>query len=166
MIGIIPSEDSVAPTARWMGFLHCLLKGDNTITVPEQNIFVPAGKTYRVNYVFEKLTISGRNELNADLYGDAIYYYNNQPMSPQLLYSALNFATDKQGFERVTRDTVEGNDRFGIRAKGIGQFKTEYGTELYIEVIDITNSRNPVKVETRSVPVEFKTISVDTRVAK
>ncbi|MGG4266705.1 ETX/MTX2 family pore-forming toxin [Peribacillus simplex] len=134
--------------------------------VPSQQIPVPAGKTYKVEYTFEKITVSGKNNLNANLYGDVTYYFNNQPMSPSLLYSQLNFASDKQGFERVIRDTVEGNDRFGIKATGIGQFSTEFGTRLYAKITDITDSRNPVTVETKAMPVKFETISVDTKVVE
>ncbi|MGE7623890.1 ETX/MTX2 family pore-forming toxin [Viridibacillus sp. NPDC096237] len=135
-------------------------------TVPSQGIPVPAGKKYKVEYKFEKITVSGENKINADLFGDATSYFNNQPMSPQLLYSALSFASDKQGFEPVIRDNAVGNDRFGIRATGIGQFSTEFGTRLYAKISDITDSRKPVTIETKTIPVEFETISVDTRVVE
>ncbi|MBG9749678.1 hypothetical protein ABD81_03385 [Bacillus thuringiensis] len=137
-----------------------------TFTLPSQPVPVPAGKTYKVEYKFEKVSISGRNQLNANLYGDVTYYYNNQPLSPQLLYSALGRAADTQGFERIIRDTVSGNDRFGIRATGIGLFKTEFGTRLFASITDITNPRSPVKIETKTIPVEFKTISENTRVVE
>ncbi|MEE3809570.1 MULTISPECIES: ETX/MTX2 family pore-forming toxin [Lysinibacillus] len=133
-------------------------------TVPPQGFPVPAGKKYKVEYVFEKITISGRNRLNADLYGDATYYYNNLPMSPQLLYSAMNFASDTQGFERVIRDNAEGNDRFGIRATGEGRFSTEFGTRLYAKITDITDSKKPVTIETKKIPVNFETLSVATKI--
>ncbi|MEB4819159.1 hypothetical protein QAC07_25495, partial [Bacillus thuringiensis] len=127
---------------------------------------LPAGKKYKVEYVFEKVKVSGKNKIDASLFGDVTYYYNNQPMSPQLLYSVQGLATDKQGFEQVIRDSAVGNDRFGIKTTGIGQFNTEFGTHLTRTLTDITDSRNPVKLETKNVPVEFKTLSIETRVIK
>ncbi|MBK3493962.1 ETX/MTX2 family pore-forming toxin [Viridibacillus sp. YIM B01967] len=133
-------------------------------TIPSQEVPVPAGKKYKVEYKFEKITVSGKNKINADLFGDTTSYFNNQPMSPRLLYSALIFASDNQGFEQVIRDNAVGNDRFGIRATGIGQFSTEFGTRLYAKISDITDSKKPVTIETKTIPVKFETISVDTRV--
>ncbi|MGE6514063.1 ETX/MTX2 family pore-forming toxin [Lysinibacillus sphaericus] len=137
---------------------------DRKFIIPPQGFSVPAGKKYKVEYVFEKITISGKNKINADLYGDATYTFNNQPMSPQLLYSALNFASDKQGFEPVIRNNAVGNDRFGIRATGVGQFSTEFGTRLYAKITDITNSKKPVMLETKTIPVEFETLSANTKI--
>ncbi|GED66114.1 ETX/MTX2 family pore-forming toxin [Lysinibacillus fusiformis] len=135
-------------------------------SVPSVLIPVPAGRKYLVEYRFEKQTVSGRNRINADLFGDAVYYFNNQPMSPQLLYSALRFATDTQGFEQVIRDSAVGNDRFGIRGTGVGQFRTEFGTSLYIRTTDITNSQEPVIIETITIPVKIETISEKTKVVE
>ncbi|MED2040100.1 ETX/MTX2 family pore-forming toxin [Bacillus wiedmannii] len=141
-------------------------KEKRKFTVPSIEVPVPAGKKYKVEYVFEKVKVSGKNKIDANLYGDVTYYYNNQPMSPQLLYSVQGLAADKQGFEQVIRDSAVGNDRFGIKTTGIGQFSTEFGTRLTRTLTDITDSRNPVKLETKNVPVEFKTLSTDTRVIK
>ncbi|MEI4790277.1 ETX/MTX2 family pore-forming toxin [Bacillus sp. FJAT-53060] len=141
-------------------------KETRTFSVPSVLIPVPAGKKYLVEYRFEKQTVSGRNRINADLFGDAIYYHNNLPLSPQLLYSALRFATDTQGFTQVIRDSGVGNDRFGIRSTGVGQFRTEFGTSLYIRTTDITNSQKPVLIETKTLPVKIETISEDTKVVE
>ncbi|EOP91367.1 hypothetical protein IGM_02013 [Bacillus cereus HuB4-4] len=138
-------------------------------TVPSQEIPVPAGKKYKVEYRFEKLTISGKSRINADLFGDITYMWNNKPLSGTLLHSALNKATDKQGFEPVIRDTSltpEWNDKFGVRATGIGEFRTEFGTRLTAKLTDVTDPRNPVLVETKAVPVKFKTISENTKVVE
>ncbi|WP_223840605.1 ETX/MTX2 family pore-forming toxin [Bacillus cereus] len=136
-------------------------------TVPSQEIPIPSGKKYKVEYRFEKLTISGSSRINADLFGDVTYMWNNQPLSPNLLYSALNKATNKQGFEQVIRDTSltpEWNDKFGVRATGIGAFRTEFGTRLIARISDVTDTKNPVTVQTKTIPVKFETISENIKV--
>ncbi|MEI4790278.1 ETX/MTX2 family pore-forming toxin [Bacillus sp. FJAT-53060] len=132
-------------------------------SVPSVLIPVPAGKKYLVEYRFEKQTVSGKNKIHADLFGDATFLYNGQPF-PQPLNGALNWATDKQGFERVVRNY--GTVKMGIRNTGVGQFRTEFGTSLYIRTTDITNPQKPVLIGTKTLPVKTETISVNTKVVE
>ncbi|MDK8182591.1 ETX/MTX2 family pore-forming toxin [Paenibacillus sp. UMB4589-SE434] len=122
-----------------------------TLIVPPQNVIVPAGKTYRVNYVFDKLKVSGRNTLLADIFG--LSFYSIFWDSPESIGIALNYASDKQGLIRVEREDRPIFDklRYGVRAEGEGRFSTEYGTRLYVTVDDVTNPSKPIPVETRIV---------------
>ncbi|QOS97995.1 ETX/MTX2 family pore-forming toxin [Brevibacterium sp. JNUCC-42] len=137
------------------------------LIAPSQNIIVPAGKTYKLNYVFEKVTISGKNNIIADVYGKV--YYRNVPGLAHSLGQTWAWASDKQGLKLVYRDGQQNPDpalNSGVEVEGIGEFRTDFGTKLYVEVEDITNPNKPVLVETREIPVEFKSISEDTRVVE
>ncbi|MED1785027.1 ETX/MTX2 family pore-forming toxin [Brevibacillus fortis] len=138
-----------------------------TLIAPPQNVVVPPYKTYKVNYVFEKMTISGKNNIEADLFGRV--FYRNVPDLSYSLGQTWAWAKDKQGFERVNRELNYPYDhwlRNGIRTQGVGEFKTEFGTRLTVVFEDVTDPRNPVVVEKREVPVKFKTISENVREVK
>ncbi|WP_051287347.1 ETX/MTX2 family pore-forming toxin [Paenibacillus taiwanensis] len=122
-----------------------------TLIVPPQNVNVPAGKTYRVNYVFDKLIVSGRNSLLADIFG--LSFYSIFWDYPESIGIAINYASDKQGLIHVEREDRPIFDklRHGVRAEGEGRFITEYGTRLYVTVDDVTNPNKPTLVETRIV---------------
>lgn len=101
---------------------------------------VPAGKTYRVDYVFTKISVSGNSRLDAELFGKFQY----QSLRPVSYYEAvLGAATDtldpskREGF--VTVYGPAPHYERGVKQSGTSPFSSVKGVDFYVEIRDVTN---------------------------
>jgi Clostridium epsilon toxin ETX/Bacillus mosquitocidal toxin MTX2 len=102
---------------------------------------VPAGKTYKIDYVFTKITVSGNSRLDAELFGT----YNYQTLQPVTYQEVdLGAATDildpskREGFVTVYGPAPHYTSR-GVKQTGTSPFSSVKGVDFFVEIRDVTN---------------------------
>lgn len=102
---------------------------------------VPAGKTYKLDYVFTKVTVSGNSRLDAELFGT----YNYQTLQPVIYQEVdLGAATDildpskREGFVTVYGPAPHYTSR-GVKQTGTSPFSSVKGIDFSVKIYDITD---------------------------
>lgn len=120
-------------------------------TVPSQNVQVPAGHTYKLNWVLNTGTASGTSDLTSqvsakvpykrDIFsGERISYDLGQAMDVQndlingLIYMPYMW-DENNNWEKL-------DDSSALRKWGTATYKAKIGTELIMEIIDVTSSQD------------------------
>jgi len=118
----------------------------NTITATAQPVKVPPNKIYKAEVYFEKKSTSGNVEIYADVF-TSVRAVNDGVVTS--IGSALDKATNRYGLIKSPNDTKK------VRAKGTGDFKIEYGTNLIVKVYDVTagTKSNKTLVDTKIIPL-------------
>lgn len=120
-------------------------------TVPSQNVQVPAGHTYKLNWVLNTGTASGTTDLTSqvsakvpykiDIFsGERISYDIGQAMDVQndlingLIYMP-HMWDENNNWEKL-------DDSSALRKWGTATYKAKIGTELIMEIIDVTSPQD------------------------
>ncbi|WP_270252968.1 ETX/MTX2 family pore-forming toxin [Lactococcus garvieae] len=120
-------------------------------TVPSQSVQVPAGHTYKLNWVLNTGTASGTSKLTSQVSaqvpykidsftGERISYEVGQAMDAQndlingLIYMPQMW-DENNNWEKL-------DDSTALRKWGTATYKAKIGTELIMEIIDVTSSQD------------------------
>lgn len=133
--------------------------------VPSQNINVPAGRKYKVNWVMNTGVATGTVNLISNisahipfkLYNGNIYSHGiGAAISNQDRLVAAMPDTKYKWSERKNWEIV--GPYQAIRNWGNAQYKAVFGTELVMKITDVTNEHSPVTVQ--KVPMNLAPITV------
>ncbi|WEV45336.1 ETX/MTX2 family pore-forming toxin [Streptococcaceae bacterium ESL0687] len=128
-------------------------------TVPPQTIDIPAGKTYKVEWMMKTGVAKGTANLTTRVTADIPYQVNNGTVSTtdlktamtrqQALVNQLTYPTlwDYQWQWEVSGDSV-------FRQWGTSTYTVKYGTDLVMKVYDVTK-RNAEPVLIDSIPMDI-----------
>lgn len=119
-----------------------------TIASPPQPVTVPANKIYKAQVYFEKNTTSGNVELFADVLTCFGSYGVIYPIG-----KAIEMTDNTYGLIKSPNDSKQ------VRAKGKGKFKVEYGTNLIVNIYDVTAEKADTVEESKL--VKTKVIPID-----
>lgn len=135
-------------------------------SVPSQEIEVPAGKTYKVEWLLKTGIATGTTNLTSQVkalipykyipgdnlretygYADAVnVYYTNYKNKPKAWHEGANYRhlfTSRNVMERIW---------------GTARYKAEYGTEFIMKVSDVSKPSSPIFVKTIPVADLSRTI--------
>ncbi|MFK3844007.1 MULTISPECIES: ETX/MTX2 family pore-forming toxin [Serratia] len=132
-----------------------------TWTVAPFSVKVPANKTYRVDFVFEKVHVSGNTKIDADLFG--IYFYKSiqPPVANSVQLGAITDTIDpekREGF--VTTYGPAPHYERGVKQVGTSPFSGVQGLDMTVEIKDITDG-NVVLVKKIDSIAKFEVIEVN-----
>lgn len=132
--------------------------------MPSQTITVPAHKTYKVEWILIKGKAEGTTNLDATITG--VIPYKRIKNSMRRDFMPIGEAVNLQNtFERDHSQGVlswspihswsDYNTDLTTASKTVGRakYKAEYGVELVMEVYDVTNNSNPIKVTSETLNV-------------
>lgn len=133
-----------------------------TWTVAPFSVKVPANKIYRVDFVFEKVNISGNTKIDADLFG--IYDYKN--IRPPVTTHSVELGAvidiiepeKREGFVK-TYGPAPHYER-GVKQVGTSPFSGVQGLDMTVEIKDITDG-NVVLVKKIDSIAKFEVIEVN-----
>ncbi|AHG22641.1 hypothetical protein Z042_03835 [Chania multitudinisentens RB-25] len=122
-------------------------KHEETITrkwkIDSFNVKIPAGKKYKIDYIFTKVSVSGNSKLEAELFG-SINYKTVKP--PVQFYSLdLGSATEvlepskREGFETLYAPASQYGR--GVKQVGVSPFSAVKGIDFFIHIYDVTDRK-------------------------
>lgn len=133
--------------------------------VPSQVVEVPAGKTYRIRWVFNQATARGTTDLNSHVTG-IVNYKQGRNSAGTLYTSYYTTGNAITQYDKVPKTAVwpdrskwDKSGNTAIRRWGTSRYVANYGTSLDTIIEDITNPSSPVHVKTiTDVPATSKVI--------
>ncbi|MCT3091803.1 hypothetical protein EFN92_03805 [Lactococcus lactis] len=135
-------------------------------SVPSQSITLPAGKTYKVNWTLETGKATGTTNLDVKVSGSIPYKFGSNN------YMAIGQAINEQN--EIERDQSRGifswapihswsdynkDKNTAIKNAGTADYSAEYGTQLNMEVLDVTNGNNSIKISSRNMNITPRIIN-------
>lgn len=135
--------------------------------VPSQDIEVPAGKTFQVEWLLKTGVATGTSDLNSKITGLIPYRYfasSNQRYALDYEDAVSDFWSN---YQKKPKDWPAGknyqgvysdNGNYVLRKWGTSNYEATYGTEFVMNIIDVTNPKVPVQVKT--IPVSNATTKI------
>ncbi|MBK0084557.1 ETX/MTX2 family pore-forming toxin [Lactococcus sp. S64] len=133
--------------------------------VPPQDINVPAGKTYQVEWLLKTGVATGTSDLTSKITGLIPYRYfssTNQRYALNYENAASDFWTN---YQKKPKDWADGknyqavfgsNGNYVLRKWGVSNYEATYGTEFIMNIIDVTNINDTSPVGT--IPISNATV--------
>lgn len=135
-------------------------------SVPSQHITVPAGKTYKVNWTLETGKATGTTNLDVKVSGSIPYKFGANNYMP--IGQAIN---EQNEIERDQSRVIfswapihswsdyNKDKNTVIKNAGTADYTAEYGTQLNMEVLDVTIDSKPIKISSRNMNITPRTIN-------